>query len=76
MIYRSQEPLRVISDLNEDTFISIMRVPKKYSEYVKERFNEWPRLEKPMENGDSCYLYIQSGFYKIHCQETRKEVKQ
>lgn len=67
MIYSSQEPLRVIKDLEENTILLTLKVPDTRSKQFKDKFRELPRLEEPMKSGDSCYLYIQTGCYLIQC---------
>ena len=69
MIYKSQEPLRIISDFDEDSYLTVMKVPEKHTKWIKEQFKGWPRLEEPLKPGNTCYLYIQSGFYRIRCNE-------
>lgn len=69
MIYRSQEPLRILGDLSDDVTIKVARLSEESSAELKNTFNEFPRLEKPLKAFDMCYLYANSQFYVIVCDE-------
>ena len=71
MIYKSQEPLRILGDLSDDVEIVIRRVKENsvVDTILKGgHFEELPRLEKPLKLNDGCYLYANSQFYIIDCK--------
>ena len=74
MIYRSQEPLRILGDLSEDVVITVMKITKEEDiKIISEAFKIFDRLEKPLEAGDSCYFFMQTGYYWIRCFKRKKQ---
>ena len=66
MIYRSQEPLRILGDLGPCTALRVTTINSN-SEMMQmsKDFQTLPRLEKPLKAGDFCYLFANSRFYIV-----------
>lgn len=65
MIYKSQEPLRILGDLSDDVSVIVRRVDTN-DDIEAHSFARLKRLKKPLQAGDICYLYAQS-YFKVRC---------
>lgn len=74
MIYKSQEPLRILGDSSNDVEILVRRIKEDDYPIRDGKFQKLPRLEKPLEPDDGCFLYANSQFYFIFCDKRGETV--
>lgn len=73
MIYRSQEPLRILGDLSDDVVITVMKITKEEeSQSISDVFNSLKRCEEPLKPGDECFIFMQPGYFYIKAHEKNK----
>lgn len=69
MIYRSQEPLRILGDLSDDVKLIVINEKPEHFKTFENTFMALKRLEVPLKAGDSCILYANSKYYSIFASE-------
>lgn len=69
MIYKSQEPLRILGDLSDDVKLTVINEHPDDLKSFENMFKTLKRLEVPLKAGDSCILYANSKYYSVFAVE-------